>query len=331
VPDPDRPRLVRIAGRPGWHIYHRRRRFSAGTSDRAEAERALAAYAAGLGRPALPTAITIADLLERHLADAEAAKKPRAERLRWAHKAIGRHLGMMLPEAIDRPVCRSYAVSRADEGAATGTVRTELQALTAALRWALEHKMLAEMPKLELAPASPRRERWLTRPEAAKLLEAARTPHVRLFIALALHTAARRGAILGLTWDRVDLERRRIDLRDAELARSTKGRAIVPINDTLLAELQAAQAARTTGWVVEWAGDRVASVKRGFREAAARAGLVGVTPHVLRHTAATWMAQEGIPMWQIAGFLGHSSVRMVEEVYSHHSPDHLEDAARALG
>jgi integrase len=83
--------------------------------------------------------------------------------------------------------------------------------------------------------------------------------------------------------------------------------------------------------VVEFAGRAVASVKHGVRDAAARAGLPGITPHVFRHTAATWMAQARVPLWEIAGMLGHTNPRMLEETYGHHHPDHLANAAKALG
>jgi integrase len=51
-----------------------------------------------------------------------------------------------------------------------------------------------------------------------------------------------------------------------------------------------------------------------------------VTLHTLRHTRATWMMQRGVPIWQAAGFLG-MTVKTLESVYGHHSPDHQEQAA----
>ena len=51
-----------------------------------------------------------------------------------------------------------------------------------------------------------------------------------------------------------------------------------------------------------------------------------VTLHILRHTRATWMMQRGVPIWQAAGFLG-MTVKTLESVYGHHSPDHQEQAA----
>ena len=76
-------------------------------------------------------------------------------------------------------------------------------------------------------------------------------------------------------------------------------------------------------------GERVLSVKKSFRNAVDAAGLVDVTTHTLRHSGATWMAQQGVDMWQIAGYLGHTEQRTTG-LYAHHSPDYLEDAKRAL-
>jgi integrase len=72
---------------------------------------------------------------------------------------------------------------------------------------------------------------------------------------------------------------------------------------------------------VEWHGAPVSSVKTAFRRAVALAGLWGkVTPHTLRHTAATWLMQRGVPIWQAAGYLGMSA-QILEQTYGHHHPD----------
>jgi integrase len=53
-------------------------------------------------------------------------------------------------------------------------------------------------------------------------------------------------------------------------------------------------------------------------------GLEGVvTPHTLRHTAATWLMQAGVDMWTAAGYLG-MTVKTLERVYGHHHPGHME-------
>jgi integrase len=87
---------------------------------------------------------------------------------------------------------------------------------------------------------------------------------------------------------------------------------------------------RGEGYFVTWHGKPVRSVKKGFARAVALVGLAGVTPHTLRHTAATWLMQNGVPIWEAAGFLGMSP-EILARVYGHHHPDHLRNAARMIG
>jgi integrase len=155
-------------------------------------------------------------------------------------------------------------------------------------------------------------------------------PHVRLFILLALHTAGRPSSILDLTWDRVHFRDGKILLDNPDRDRTSKGRATVPIAEPLIEPLREAHVAAQTGYVIEWAGKRVGSVKKGIREAARRAGIKGVTPYVLRHTAAVWMAEGGVPMSEISQYLGHTSTAVTERVYARYSPDYLRRASEAI-
>ena len=86
--------------------------------------------------------------------------------------------------------------------------------------------------------------------------------------------------------------------------------------------------------VIEWNGKPVRSVRKGFAAAVAAAGLPTsgrdkITPHVLRHTAATWAMQNGANLWQAADFLG-MTVEMLQYRYGHHHPDFQRDAAEAV-
>jgi integrase len=331
MPGSSQPRLRRHQGRDAWYIYDARRRISTGCADRAGAEAVLAAYLKEKDRPQLPV-ISIAAILERYLADRRALAIPGLARLEYAHKPLERILGAKPPEAMTAAECRRYAVRRRKEDVVDATIRTELQALRAALRWAAEpeRSYIATPPKIEM-PAKPEaRVRWLTRAEAGKLLAACKAHHIRLFVTLALHTGARSGAVLALTWDRVDLERRLVDYREPGRTATRKRRVPARINDTLLAALTEAKALATTEYVIEWAGGPVARIAHAFRDTAKRAGLSGVTPHVLRHTAVTWMMQAGVDPWQVSGLAG-MTLEMVQQVYGHHHPDYLKDAASALG
>ena len=55
-----------------------------------------------------------------------------------------------------------------------------------------------------------------------------------------------------------------------------------------------------------------------------------MAPRTLRHTAATWLMQRGMDLWQAAGFLG-MSVETLERNYGHHQPTYMQEAARAIG
>src|SRR4029450_5574306 len=74
----------------------------------------------------------------------------------------------------------------------------------------------------------------------------------------------------------------------------------------------------------------IGDIKKGFAAACRRAGIEDVTPHTLRHTAATWLMQKGVELWQASGFLAMSEKTLVE-VYGHHHPDFMREAAEAIG
>lgn len=173
------------------------------------------------------------------------------------------------------------------------------------------------------------KERFLSREEIDRLVAGAATPHVRLAIVLLLGTAARVGAILDLEWDRVDFERGTINLRLSDNA-TRKGRAVVPMNGMTRAALSAAHEAALSDYVVEYAGERVKSIRKGFSNACERAGIEGATIHTLRHTAAVYMAEAGVPMWKISQYLGHSNTAITERVYARFAPSAMQDAADVL-
>jgi integrase len=150
------------------------------------------------------------------------------------------------------------------------------------------------------------------------------------FILLGLYTGARKEAILSLRWSQVDLNVGRIDFNALGARRTNKRRAHIPIPPRMIGPLRRARLRGTEiGFVVNDDGKRLGDLKRGFASACRRAGLIGVTPHTLRHTCATWLMQRGVPKWEAAGFLG-MSVETLEAVYGHHSPDYLKTAAEAF-
>jgi integrase len=295
-------------------------RVSLRTADLGEAKRRLKDWTA------TPTGNTVGELVEAYLTDKDKTAI-RAVDLRGSWKAAKATFAHLRPDQITRDVCRTYRDERYRAGRKPNTVRKELETVRAAINF---HKVQGAVFELPAPP--PSKDRFLDRSEAKALLKAARRfPHVRAFIALSLATAARQSALLELTWDRVDMKRRIIHLargtaEDAQM----KSRARVPMNKRAYRYLRVLQAAATCNHVIEWGGHRVLSIKKGFAAARERAGLEDITPHVLRHTAISWMAQAGVPMFEISRFAGHSDTKVTERRYAHLHPDHLKNAAKAL-
>jgi integrase len=83
-------------------------------------------------------------------------------------------------------------------------------------------------------------------------------------------------------------------------------------------------------YVVEWKGKPVASVKTAFATAVRLVGLEeDAWPHVLRHTAATWLMRQDVNLWEAAGYLGMTP-EMPQKVYGHHHPQFQNEAASAF-
>lgn len=186
--------------------------------------------------------------------------------------------------------------------------------------------------------------------------------HVARFIVLGLRTGTRRAALFGLQWmpntvgGWVDLDRGVMHRRGRGVTETKKRQPPTRLGRRLRVHLArwkvvddvARQAAiarfiKAGGdvssapalfmHVVSFRGQPVGSIRRGWDMAVdlawlnpAHSGEARVTPHILRHTRATWLMQEGVDIWEAAGSLG-MSVKMLQDNYGHHHPDWQKTAA----
>jgi len=259
-----------------------------------------------------------------------------------AWKNIKPHFGALRLSEIRPDTVIAYTTKRASgaigEPANGGTVRLELSLLIACLNWCAHKKRQPplisrdEIPHIEMPPASAPRDRWLTTDEIQKLMAAAaemrqgeRLSRAERFLWLALETASRKTAIYTLPWSRVDFETGVIDYNEPGRAATKKRRAVVPISKVLRPVLERAYRERTSDLVLDTPTDLSQSIDR----IAARAGVAGVTPHVLRHTAATHMARRRVPLWLVAKILANT-IAMTERVYAKHCPEDLREAVDTI-
>jgi integrase len=223
--------------------------------------------------------------------------------------------------------CRNFTATQPSSSG-----RRYLETLRAAVRyWHREYGPLIVIPAVTLPPKAEPRQRWLTRSEAARLLWAARrTPHVARFVLLGLYTGSRSGALLGLQWDQIDLTKGDMARSRPEMPAHAKKRApIVRLGKRILTHLRRWKRLDDgrVAYLCHYNGARVLKMRRAWAGAVRRAGLgPEVTPHVLRHTRATWLMQAGVDVWEAAGALG-MTVDMLTRTYGHHHPDWQKQAA----
>lgn len=261
--------------------------------------------------------------------------------VRYAYAKLKKHFGHLAVADINPEDVAAYIddrkAGRLGRPSVGHTIARELSVLIAAINHAAGQKRLpkTDIPVISLPSKSPPRDRWLTEDEADALLAAAaerngkKLSRIYRFVTLALWTASRKAAILELRRSQVDLANGMIYLNPEGRVQTNKRRPQVPICDELRPIL-----ARTLREIPinpdAFLLDHDGSIRTAFENAVERAKLPGkVTPHTLRHTWATWAAQGGTSMFEIAGVLG-DSVATVTRTYAHHAPDYLRSAVNSV-
>jgi integrase len=323
------PRLYLDPGRKQWIIRDGASfiRTSCTEHERERAEKRLAAYLGQKHTPQRSSSPLIADILlaysSEHLPHTVSAKNAS-----YGIADLAEWWGDRTLTDITARLCRKYASEKRISWA-----RRNLQTLRAAIKyWHEERGPLPSIPAIIMPPAEARRERWLTRSEAARLLWAARhTPHLARLILLGLHTGSRLNVMLQLRWDWIDFARG-VMLRRQPGTVESKQKKTPPVRlgRRILAHLRRWRRLDSPRcpYVVHYDGQPIGRRPgSSWSTAIRRAGLgADVTPHTLRHTRATWLMQAGVDVWEASGHLGMSPAILIK-VYGKHSPDFQKRAA----
>jgi integrase len=316
---------------------------STGTADRREAERVLAAY---IGKKDIITETSradqmpVSDVLAIYGGE-HAIGVASPERIGYAISALLPFWGVLMVGDVKGATCRRYGKTRIKangDPVSSGTIRRELNVLQAAINYAHAEGYLLTAATVTLPQAPPPRDRWLTRKEAAALLRAAwRSPkgkHLARFILVSLYTGTRKdaacrlGFIPSISGGWVDVEKGVMNRAGAAERETKKRRGRVRLTNRLLSHCRRWRA-NGAAWIVECDGERVADIRKAFAGAVERAGLKGVTPHTLKHTAITWAIQRGMTDHDAADYFS-TSVETIRATYYHHSPDYHSRALDVL-
>lgn len=272
-----------------------------------------------------------------------------------AWKTLEPHFGHVFASALSQMTIDDYmekrTTGRHGRKVKPQTVGKELSYLLAAVAFCGDERRKVIdgkfVKKFDLpAPGEPR-DRWLTHVEIQRMLTAAaalrRGPRLsrgERFLWIALETAARKEAILDLTWDRVDFETGVMTLDVPGRVKTKKRRATVPMSKSLRPIMERAFAERDKKDPANLVMDNKGAVWATIQNIAVEAGFggkrgklargtkpkaTGISPHVLRHTAATHMARRGVSLWMIAKVLGNT-IAVVERTYAKHQPADLLEA-----
>jgi integrase len=170
--------------------------------------------------------------------------------------------------------------------------------------------------------------RFLEQEEADRLLAACSEP-LRTLVLVGVHTGLRiQAEALQLRWTSVDLKRGILTVESA-YSKNHRSRTI-PLNSTVLSALANLQQTAKGDLVFAKAdGSALRSIKTVFKTACRKAGLVGVSPHVLRHTFASRLVTAGVDLRSVQILGGWQTIGMVER-YSHLSAPHLAQAVEKI-
>lgn len=243
-------------------------------------------------------------------------------KLRWLHP----HLTLKRLDAITRDVISEIARKKAAESS-KATANRYLALIRAILRRACnEWEWIDRVPKVSLFSESKRRVRWITPEQARSLLDELPT-HQRDMVLFALATGLRQANVRDLRWDQVDLRRKTAWIHPDE-AKARQGIG-VPLNSMAVGVLKRCQGKHAER-VFTYNGEPIAYANtRAWRQALKRAGIEDFRWHDLRHTWASWHAQNGTPLYVLQEMGGWQTTAMVRR-YAHLAPAHLAPHAEAV-
>ena len=224
-----------------------------------------------------------------------------------------------------------YQTERIKKGNKPATVNRIIAVLkhmfTKANQWEMVgDQTYKKVRQVKLLEANNRRLRFLSVEECQGLINACNL-HLKPIVIMALNTGMRKGEILSLNWDNVDLRHGFILL---DVTKNGERREI-PINGTLRATLEALPRRLDGGYVFydPKTSERYQDVKRSFTTACRKAGIRDFRFHDLRHTFASHLVMAGVDLTTVSRLLGHKSLAMTLR-YSHLSPQHMTRAVDVL-
>ncbi len=243
---------------------------------------------------------------------------------------LTRTFGNLPLKRFNSMLLEQYQTEKLKSGNKASTVNRLLSTLSHMLTKAIEWEMVAEdilqkIRKVKSLPEDNKRLRFLTKDECQSLIREC-SPHLQPIVITALNTGMRKGEILGLRWNQVDLNHGFILLDKTKNGQ----RREIPISQTLKNTLQGLTIKIDSPYVfIDNHGKRYGDVKKSFKTALIKAGIDDFRFHDLRHTAASHLIMAGADLTTVKEILGHKDISQTLR-YSHLAPSHKVKAVEML-
>lgn len=228
-----------------------------------------------------------------------------------------------------------YKVKRIADRVSGVTVNRELQALRAALTTAVRWKHISSNPfsRMQQVALPERTPSYFSKADMKTLMSAIQEPWLKEVILFGVLTGMRRGEILNLRWQDIDLTRKTILIQTSPTFRTKQGkRRVIPLNDLLIGLLRARATHSQSDYVFTLKNARIRDdfatkrLKNYIRDCGLDERLHF---HSLRHTFASWLVQNSVSIYEVQKLLGHSNIA-VTQVYSHLQPEQLHSTVNRI-
>lgn len=328
------PYRLEQRGRIWYAIYYdekakRTRRKSTGTERREEGERICAEWWAAKHHPSQSETddVLIGELLAIYL-DSIVGRPSAYQAAIAIEKYIAEPFSELLVSDLSPTLQKTFIDNMRARGLSEGYISRVLSVLRAALRHAWKYKLVQSVPFVFDVKRVRTRERWLSPDERSRLVDCCRDPLLKLFVQIGLTTGARPSAITELTWDRVDLNNRRLDFRVPGAVETNKRRVVSTIPKGLVDVISGIRGTAKSEFVFARGSTKIQSFKKQFIHARTLAGLDNdVTQYTMRHTFGAVQVQAGRTLLEVAKAMGHKDTRMVERHYGHLQADYQKQIA----
>lgn len=189
-----------------------------------------------------------------------------------------------------------------------------------------EWEWIDKAPKVRMYKEIKRRVRWITADQVKILLDEL-PPHQKIVTVFALSTGLRQANILNLTWQQVDLKRKTAWIYGDQ----AKGKEDIHVSlSEHVVTLLRTQLENHPEYVFTYRKKPIRNINtRAWRKALERAGIANFRWHDLRHTWASWLVQNGTPLYDLQEMGGWQSSEMVRR-YAHLAPANLSRHAEVV-